>query len=86
MARLTCKAMGNPTFTQVVGTKNHTAIVSHPIGGLEELHWINTNKLLDEGWDGVKTGITPNAGTQYIKHIIRSLFDCLCYCEDVGLQ
>jgi D-alanyl-D-alanine carboxypeptidase len=24
--------------------------------------WRNTNKLLIEGWSGVKTGITPNAG------------------------
>ena len=24
--------------------------------------WENTNKMLDEGWSGIKTGITPNAG------------------------
>ncbi len=24
--------------------------------------WENTNKLLSEGWSGIKTGITPNAG------------------------
>lgn len=26
------------------------------------LEWENTNKLLWEGWSGIKTGITPNAG------------------------
>jgi D-alanyl-D-alanine carboxypeptidase len=24
--------------------------------------WENTNKMLKEGWNGVKTGVTPNAG------------------------
>ena len=24
--------------------------------------WENTNKMLEEGWSGLKTGITPNAG------------------------
>ena len=24
--------------------------------------WSNTNKMLGEGWSGIKTGITPNAG------------------------
>ena len=24
--------------------------------------WENTNKMLKEGWNGIKTGITPNAG------------------------
>ena len=26
------------------------------------LKWENTNKMLWEGWTGIKTGITPNAG------------------------
>lgn len=26
------------------------------------LEWENTNRVLKEGWSGVKTGITPNAG------------------------
>lgn len=24
--------------------------------------WENTNKMLGEGWSGIKTGVTPNAG------------------------
>lgn len=24
--------------------------------------WVNTNKLLDKGYNGVKTGVTDNAG------------------------
>jgi serine-type D-Ala-D-Ala carboxypeptidase (penicillin-binding protein 5/6) len=24
--------------------------------------WENTNRMLGEGWSGIKTGITPNAG------------------------
>jgi D-alanyl-D-alanine carboxypeptidase len=27
-----------------------------------EINWENTNKLLDKGFKGVKTGITPAAG------------------------
>ena len=27
-----------------------------------EGEWENTNKMLGEGWSGIKTGITPNAG------------------------
>ena len=26
------------------------------------MSWKNTNKMLWKGWNGVKTGITPNAG------------------------
>lgn len=25
--------------------------------------WTNTNKLLGMGWDGIKTGMTPSAGS-----------------------
>lgn len=24
--------------------------------------WENTNRMLGEGWSGIKTGVTPNAG------------------------
>lgn len=39
---------------------------------------MNTNKLLDEGWDGVKTGITPHAGMESNAIKIRSMFICVC--------
>ena len=30
--------------------------------GHKIMTWTNTNKMLWKGWNGVKTGITPNAG------------------------
>jgi len=33
-----------------------------------ENHWKNTNKLLDDGYLGVKTGITPSAGACLSSH------------------
>ena len=33
-------------------------IITKKVNGV----WENTNKMLGEGWSGIKTGITPNAG------------------------
>lgn len=57
IGKLVSICMRNATFRQVVRTATHTCkLQSH------DLHWLNTNKLLNYGWMGVKTGITKNAG------------------------
>lgn len=35
--------------------------------------WENTNKMLGEGWSGIKTGITPNAGPCLAASLCRNL-------------
>jgi D-alanyl-D-alanine carboxypeptidase (penicillin-binding protein 5/6) len=56
------------TFRSVVATQKYTCLPSYSTSLPTEadpanpLEWENTNKLLEEGFDGVKTGITPNAG------------------------
>ena len=43
--------------------------------------WENTNRMLGEGWSGIKTGITPNAGpclaASYLKTISGKQYEFL---------
>lgn len=64
-ARDVCKmaqvAMENETFANIVATKEYTACVLN-CGKVKVRTWTNTNKMLDKGFVGVKTGVTPTAG------------------------
>lgn len=72
MGRLSCKAMANSIFQKVVRTQEHEAV---SVGEEGRRHrWVNTNKLLEHGWDGVKTGVTPTAGP------------CLSACKTVRVE
>lgn len=62
VACLTCHALKNKTFTEIVKTKTHYTVIRESFGSYKDIYWENTNKLLDYGYYGVKTGITPNAG------------------------
>jgi len=55
-------AMGVPLIEKIVSTKIYNAEVFDSKGKARILTWKNTNKLLDKGFDGLKTGTTPNAG------------------------
>ena len=55
-------AMKIPKFREVVSCKEYTCTAIDKDNNLKEFRWINTNKLLWEGFLGVKTGITPHAG------------------------
>jgi D-alanyl-D-alanine carboxypeptidase len=68
VARLAVHAMKNEVFKYIVGCKSFTARIVAQDGSVREEVWENTNKLLGKGFDGVKTGITSNAGP------------CLCVC------
>ena len=60
---MTCYALKNDCFAKIVRTKTYSCWI---YGENERpVRWENLNKLLDYGFHGVKTGITPNAG----KHI-----------------
>lgn len=56
-------AMQDPLIASVVSAKIHTAQVLDRRNNLRQMTWSNTNKMLDEeGFLGLKTGNTPNAG------------------------
>lgn len=60
VCKLSSTAMKNPIFRKIVSTKAHTVqIQSSP---RRQVIWENTNKLLYKGFEGIKTGITDNAG------------------------
>eukprot|EP01017_Pseudomicrothorax_dubius_P027307 TRINITY_DN3126_c0_g1_i8.p1 TRINITY_DN3126_c0_g1~~TRINITY_DN3126_c0_g1_i8.p1 ORF type:complete len:259 (+),score=30.81 TRINITY_DN3126_c0_g1_i8:798-1574(+) len=63
LAKLGSAAMKDPTFRQIVGTKEYTCSIFNDSTGSRESTWKNTHKLLEKaGFDGIKTGITKNAG------------------------
>jgi D-alanyl-D-alanine carboxypeptidase len=50
-----------PYFSQIVQTKVHSANILNN-GEWKIIKWENTNKLLDCGFLGIKTGFTEQAG------------------------
>jgi D-alanyl-D-alanine carboxypeptidase (penicillin-binding protein 5/6) len=54
----------NERFAEYVSTPHYATTVTTPDGGTRAVEWTNTNRLLKiEGFDGVKTGTTDQAGT-----------------------
>lgn len=66
VARLCMHCMKNAKFREVVGTRAYSCGIykEGEEGAIEKgwIKWENTNKMLWQGWDGIKTGVTPNAG------------------------
>lgn len=63
LGKLGFLAMQEPLFASVVNTQMHSATITDRNGNLRIMTWQNTNKLLEEdGFSGIKTGNTPNAG------------------------
>jgi D-alanyl-D-alanine carboxypeptidase len=64
-ARDVCKmaqiAMQNLKFAEIVGTRSFSCCILNE-GKLRIKTWENTNKMLELGFVGVKTGVTPTAG------------------------
>ena len=69
LALITCYAMQNPVFTQIVSTQNYNA-----------RHWKNKNKMLTlyEGGTGVKTGYTREAGRCLVTSAKRENLTLIC--------
>jgi D-alanyl-D-alanine carboxypeptidase len=61
VCKLSSLAMKNHTFRKIVATKAYSAEILG-IEGKRRVFWENTNKLLYKGFDGIKTGVTDNAG------------------------
>jgi D-alanyl-D-alanine carboxypeptidase (penicillin-binding protein 5/6) len=63
LVRLAHVAMQNPSFQQIVSTRQHACAVESQEGYRRVVVWRNTNQLLElEGFSGVKTGTTEAAG------------------------
>lgn len=64
LLRLAYAGLQNPLFRQYVATARHETVLRTPDGGERPVAWDNTNELLKiEGYDGVKTGTTDQAGS-----------------------
>ena len=62
VAKLACHSLKDEIFKEIVNTRNFTAEIKGQDGLIRFQSWENTNKLLGNGFNGVKTGITDNAG------------------------
>ncbi len=77
---LTALALTDTTFRKVVSTREHEVVIKNDRYGLSSRRsWKNTNKLLEKGWEGVKTGTTDSAGHCLMAlkdNILLGVFDC----------
>lgn len=57
-------ALKDPLFAEIVNTQVYSCYVlqSGTQTPYRKMKWCNTNRLLEKGWEGVKTGITTVAG------------------------
>ena len=63
LAILARATQGSTLFRSYVATRQRGAVVHGPDGAARNMIWKNTNKLLaTEGYDGIKTGTTDQAG------------------------
>jgi len=62
LGKIGFQAIGMPLIEQIVSTQSYDANVIDSKGHTRTLTWKNTNKLLEKGFSGLKTGTTPNAG------------------------
>jgi D-alanyl-D-alanine carboxypeptidase len=60
IGKLCCHAMENEMFKEIVNEQTREVKSLKHQGHVYK--WENTNILLKEGFDGIKTGITPTAG------------------------
>ena len=73
-AVLSAAAMKDPVFREIVNCREYSAEVSGSDNEITRQVWKNTNILLSEGFEGIKTGVTSSAGpclcAYYEKYII----------------
>lgn len=64
LAKITCYALKNKKFTEIVSTKSYTASLIRQSGDVYKIDYENHNRLLREyeGCIGVKTGYTEKSG------------------------
>ena len=64
LCKMAYHLLKNPIVESIVNTKSYSFTIFNVVNNTERLHsWKNTNKLLwRDGFCGIKTGTTPNAG------------------------
>jgi D-alanyl-D-alanine carboxypeptidase len=62
LGKLCSAAMKLPKFREVVSCKEYSCVARTEEGKERQYSWKNTNKMLEKGYNGIKTGITPSAG------------------------
>ena len=84
MALITCYALNNVTFREIVGTVSHD--IPNELGKSEFRHLKNKNKLLStmEGATGVKTGYTRNAGRCFVGSASKNGMEVVCVVLNCG--
>lgn len=77
LALITCEAMKNLIFKQIVSSKNYTA--TEISTGNKKL-WVNKNKMLTrfDGSTGVKTGFTIKAGRCLVSSAQKNNMEIIC--------
>lgn len=74
---LASTALQLPAFASIVSTQHYSCYIAQKsaLFPFRSVRWTNTNRMLGEGWQGVKTGVTSTAGP------------CLCAlsCHSPGL-
>lgn len=78
LAKVTAYAMKNPTFKEIVSTKEKK--ISNELESKYNRNLKNKNKLLSkfEGADGVKTGFTMSAGRCFVGSATRNNIQLIC--------
>ncbi|CAK86287.1 unnamed protein product (macronuclear) [Paramecium tetraurelia] len=64
------QALQNEHFANIVKTKIYFSEIIDKFGNIKEILWENTNKLLDNGFQGVKTGQTKEAGPCVVEYYL----------------
>ena len=59
---LAAYALKNKYFREIANIEEYACEINNPISGNRIATWTTTNKLLGQGFDGVKTGTTDKAG------------------------
>ena len=62
LGKLGFYALELPLVQKIASTQSYDAEITDTKGNTRTLSWKNTNKLLEKGFGGLKTGSTPNAG------------------------
>lgn len=75
MAIISSHCLKYPVFCSIVKTQKYTCESRTDLGHL--YHWQNTNKLLEQGYSGLKTGVTPSAGPCLAASIKKNEFNLI---------
>ncbi|CAD8143903.1 unnamed protein product [Paramecium pentaurelia] len=69
VGKFTYESLQNEQFQKIVRTQSYYCETPNQLQyNSRELYWENTNKLLQQGFKGVKTGITKEAGPSVVEY------------------